>query len=618
MLLVVQIIATCIVVVSTSATCATSGQNFAAAEKNSIQATNSFLYEFKIVLQRLQDEIHYNNVLLLARVAKDCVAEELLSHISNPHLIHNGSNDFYVKDKFNREFLSILCLDKITYHELLRELSTNLQHMRTKPILAILNRKSSETKSEELEDFFMLCEKLKLLNVIILASDFHVAHIYHSYTQFPVFEMERKHIHIDQPLMPYRLLDLRLKRIWVLLDRMEPNSMLYHDPKVEQLHATGYIGRLFIYFMEHYRCILQLPGEYEWSYLNSIHWTEIYTAARNGTIDFGFTGSKPQLDGNMDNHIYPLEMVHWLTMLPVEQPIKTNIIIFAFFRLHLILLLLLICWTLSVLLKLEGILKKFKHLTIRMLLWNMWACNFNILRGILSQSPKVHRNSYHTTFCYALSIYTGFIFTAMYSNMLVNWLTVLPHEPPIRSFDGVVERKLLIQVYEKDLQEYRGDAFFSKYQSIFKHIQTYAEFQHNRRQMDTRYGYTIDAKSWLAFKERQNHFARPLFRLSSELYYAHNMFVSFPVFENSIYKDLLDRFCLHLREAGIIDYYHGMSYYDSLEATGYIMTDPSKRPTTKALKVVDFIWLWVLYATGIGISALVFLMEQFKLRILEN
>lgn len=584
--------------------------NFLATESNSAD----FTYGFRELLQRLQMEGRFYSYFLFRGHPLDCVDQELPLHFALPFLQWSESYSVYVRGTGNSMILPIICVKHLTDKDYLLKFAEDLQHIRTRRILAIYNRNFTTNGLSDIETFFQYCQQVKFINIILVHRDFANTQIYHSYNQFPEFALETRDMRNSTSIYPNRLADVAKTKLNILADQVEPNTMFYTS-KHGKLYIAGYIGNFIAQFADRYNFQLWLPDNYNSTTEHVVYTEEIRQAARNGSIDVGASLLTPQKEMNVHGYIYPIEFFQWITMMPVEPPLETYQFFIKFFRPAVLAGLFFVIWLLcfvsaaQVELACRGI-----HWNRNLILLFIVPWELNLLRGLLCQSTAIRAKYLSRRIIFILIFILGGILGNFFSTNLVKWLTVPPHEEPIETFREAAKRKVKIQLAEPaiaDVRFYRGDDFWTKNSDAFHIVKTIDEYQANIRKMDTRYGYVIESLAWPIIEHRQRYFTHPLFRLSESLYYTKGSLLSLPISENSIYKDLLSDFYLRSRESGLLRYWYDTTFFLMVRFGRFTLKDPSVVNKHEVLTLKEFEWVWLAYGVGMGCSLFIFFFELY-------
>nr|XP_014094595.2 uncharacterized protein LOC106620581 [Bactrocera oleae] len=575
--------------------------------------TANFSRGIRVLIERIQTEGSFVSYFLLRKHPADCVNEQLPINFDLPFMQLNKSGHSYVRGTGSSVLLAILCLRQLTDKNFVLKFSGDLRHIRTRRILVIHNRNLAQSTNSEIETFFRNCMQVKFLHVILVHRDFAETNIFHSFNQFPDLQLETRDLRATTPIYPNRLADVSKKKLRILVDQIEPTTMLYEIG--DKLILEGYIGYFIKTFALRYNFQLWLPDEYESTKKHVISVEEIRQAARNDSIDVGASLSTPQKETNLHEYIYPVEFFQWVTMLPVEPQLETYYFFISIFPPTTLICIFVITWCLSVVYVVH---LKLKCQNLR---WNrslillvLMPWDLDLLRGLLNQSTAMRLNSATRRVIFILVFAFGGALNNFFSTKMVNWLTLPPHKKPIETFEDVTERNLQIQIADSDIAEikfYRGETFWKNNAHIFKVVCMYDEFLENIRKMDTRYGYLIDTLTWPIVEQRQMYFKHPLFRFSESLYYTKGSLLSLPISENSMYKDLLSEFVLRSRESGLLDYWYKRTFYTMVSIGRFNLTDLSTNQIHEVLTLKEFEWVWIAYAVGVGLSGLVFMSELY-------
>ncbi|XP_036338172.1 uncharacterized protein LOC118747988 [Rhagoletis pomonella] len=581
--------------------------------------TSDFTRGLRNLFRRVQTESPFVGYFLLRNHPADCVDEQLPSNFELPFLLLDRNHPGYVRGTGNSYILAIMCMKDLTDKDFLLKFAEDLLHIRTRRILAMHNRDLASSVKSDIVKFFQNCEQLKFLNVALIHRDFAATHIYHSFNQFPVFELETRDMRFDTPIYPNRLANAGGKALRTLLDQIPPTSMTRKDKK-GAVRIAGYVACFIATFAEKYNFTLQMETIFNESAQESVKRASIRQALLDGTIDVGSTLLTPQLEQTLHECIYPVEFIQWVTMLPVEPPLETYQFFIKFFRPTFITALFGIFWLLCFLYTLQ---EKMERRALRcdrsLLLLVITPWNLDLMRGLFCQPLTIFRTKFWSRrIIFVLVIVLGGYMANLFSTNMVKWLTVPPNDSPIETFSQVIERGLQIQIgsgYVDYVKFFRGEEFWNKYNKAFKVQKTAEEYMEDLRKMNARYAYVMTTKAWPIYKQRQEYFTRPLFRLSEDLYYTKGSIASVPVSENSIYIYPLSIFYLRLREAGIISHWYDMTFQAMVEFKILDLKDLSRTRKHDILTLHEFACLLMAYGVGMGLSVIIFLFELYWSRL---
>ncbi|XP_050319179.1 uncharacterized protein LOC126752430 [Bactrocera neohumeralis] len=557
-------------------------------------------------------EERFYGYFLLRNQPLHCVDQDLPLNFALPSLQWNQSYSGYVRGTGNSMILPIICVQHLSDKDYLLKFAEDLQHLRKRRILAIYNRNFTTNALSAIETFFQYCQQVKFVNVILVHRDFANTHIYHSYNQFPEFELETRDMRNSTSIYPNRLADVAKTKLNILVDQVEPNTMFYVS-KSGALYIAGYIGHFIAKFAERYNFQLWLPDNYNSTTEHAVYAEEIRQAARNGSIEVGASLLTPLKEMNVHGYVYPIEFFQWLTMMPVEPPLETYQFFILFFRpavlVGLFFVIWLLCFVNAVQIKLvcRGIHWNRTAILLLIIPWEL-----NLLRGLLCQSTAIRAKCLSRRILFILIFLLGGMLGNFFSTNLVKWLTVPPHEEPIESFREAAKRNVKIQLAEpaiSDVKFYRGEDFWKENSDAFHIVKTIDEYQANMRKMDIRYGYVIESLAWPIIEHRQRYFTHPLFRLSENLYYTKGSLLSLPISENCIYKDLLSDFYLRSRESGLLSHWYDITFFLMVRLGRFTLKDLSIVKKHEILTLKEFEWVWLAYGVGMGFSLLTFLFE---------
>ncbi|XP_004530144.1 uncharacterized protein LOC101450251 [Ceratitis capitata] len=148
----------------------------------------------------------------------------IVEDMQKPMLLHSVAPSYEVVKRFNRNILTIALVVNVDTE--LAILAETLNLMLQKRVLLICGEEQAAREREAyLTRLFRLCETKKMLNVVMIFSDFSSTKTFHSYTIFPTFHSERKsYATADVVVFPRRMSDLHGYGIRTMPDQLFPYS----------------------------------------------------------------------------------------------------------------------------------------------------------------------------------------------------------------------------------------------------------------------------------------------------------------------------------------------------------------------------------------------------------
>ncbi|XP_055845190.1 uncharacterized protein LOC129911413 [Episyrphus balteatus] len=274
-----------------------------------------------------------------------------------------------------------------------------------------------------------------MVNVIaVFHQNFSNSSVYYDYSNFGNLTIS-EHIwdkeHGPDAIFPDQARNLNAASLSIIFGPMAAGVIISKNGNSDKI-VGGYTGNLFSSFAKRHNITLNISN-----IISSLSPLSIYEKVLNGTIDM--SGSAPVQ--SIEWFSYPIFVYDWGVMLPVEPNIPIYKV-FAFIingKAFAILIVILIL--ISVLLKIAAKVLK-PH-------GSFFNCDlfFNIdcFRGILAQSFSVTpRASFTTKITYSLIFLLGIMLITSYNAFLQSFMTQIPKEKMIKSFDALQSSGLKI------------------------------------------------------------------------------------------------------------------------------------------------------------------------------
>lgn len=232
-------------------------------------------------------------------------------------------------------------------------------------------------------------------------------------------------------------------------------------------------------------------------------------------------------------------------------------------------------------------------------------------RGILSQPfYEVLRAPTLVRAIYLLICILGILITAWYNSYFSTFITSPPHLPPFTSYESIKSSKVKVVVWTPEYQVLiKMSENLEKYSSIFEFQANYKDFLLLRDSFDTRYGYMMPLEKWSLVKEQQKVFSSPLFTLREDLCFYHTIPIVFPIADNSVFREPLDKLILDVTATGLLDRWHDMAFTDMIKAGQLSLVDRGKPKEFRAMKLQDLDHILIAGGILLGLATLVFVLE---------
>ncbi|XP_075150346.1 uncharacterized protein LOC142224460 [Haematobia irritans] len=131
----------------------------------------------------------------------------------------------------------------------------------------------------------------------------------------------------------------------------------------------------------------------------------------------------------------------------------------------------------------------------------------------------------------------------------------------------------------------------------------------NRHNFNTDYGYYTSATMWRIFKRKQNYFSHKVFCTSEDLTVFRYLPWGLRLQYNSPFKEGLNYLIHRVHDLGLMDAWHSSLFTDMLKMKVISIRDPFPDHSISILTINDLLWIWIMFAVGLILSFLVFLIE---------
>ncbi|XP_055918319.1 uncharacterized protein LOC129950402 [Eupeodes corollae] len=464
--------------------------------------------------------------------------------------------------------------------------------------IVFLLRSSSKNK-EELKEVFEFCWQNDMINVIAIFQDFSRSSTYYSFTNFGMFKIEEmvfKENENSLEFFPNRMHNLNGTVLNVLFDQHDMYLQIQDD------QATGGpVCKMIVTFLTKHNAKLNT------SYLTFSTLTpdDVVNLISNKTVNF--TTIPMFLELATESFAYPL-----LEDVGIILPIEPRIPIFKVFTRVLSLRVFLI--TIVIIVLFSAILETAAFLSGNKSVLLNFVIDLNCLRGILGQSfnqRPISRCS--TKIIYLLIFLYGMMLSTSYNAFLHTFMYEPPKELFIQSLEDVRASDLKIKVssvgiafiynHVPGLKENYSEVFLieskNKSRSVVEEINSW----------DTKYARIVSVSDWELYEHLQNFLGKKSFRWSQELCLIKGIALSWPIYENSIYKDILNMHLINMVSSGLWDYWRRRMLFDEINISKLKLKDLQSKQNAHSIKVEDFKWILMAIGMGFGISSCCFVAE---------
>ncbi|KAH8337688.1 hypothetical protein KR074_006997 [Drosophila pseudoananassae] len=549
---------------------------------------------YRWLLYELKSELNFEYVVLLGKA--EPFWQELLWQLPVP--IIKMDKETETKSSLgihhSHQLLTIAFLEE-SVDECMELLYSTLQMLNTQPVLLVIKYPNIRIYS-----ILEWCWQHKLLNVLVIDTDFQDSMIVYGYTPFPIFQFIERRLQNNTIIFEQRLWNLNGYKLPVVVGGSSPRLIVYRGMNRELIYS-GMVGNLMKCFEQRFNCKLVQPYPFDESAIPPAQ--ELLGFVRNGSAQFALAAIYPKFPFN--GYSYPIELMSWCLMMPVPAEVPHSHLYTMVFHPSAFWLiiggLILISLTLSLALRLHGYRVNVSELFL----------HTSCLRGILSQPfYEVLRAPTLVRGIYLLICILGILITAWYNSYFSTFVTSPPLLPPFTSYESIKNSHVKVVVWTPEYQVLiRMAESLEKYSSIFQFQASYKEFLLLRDSFDTRYGYMMPLEKWSLVKEQQKVFSSPLFTLREDLCFYHTVPIVFPIAENSVFREPLQQLILDVTATGLLDRWHDMAFTDMIKAGQLSLVDRGKPKEFRAMKLQDLDQILIAGGLLLGLATLVFLLE---------
>ncbi|XP_055854439.1 uncharacterized protein LOC129918115 [Episyrphus balteatus] len=349
-----------------------------------------------------------------------------------------------------------------------------------------------------------------MVNVVAVLQNFESSSTYYSYNNFEEHRIEEivwnKY---NSNVFPDRMQNLQGSLLPILFGGSEPGVIISNYPNGDN-KIGGFVGHMFRSFAKKHNARLNT------SCVNtSISENDLHKLVLNGHIEISGTGLRMVQD-SAEWYSYPYLLFDFGVMLPIEPKIPLDKVFAFVFSWDTFLATILVFMLLSFL---QGASARISKSHGTFFSWDFFL-NIDCFRGILGRPFKETPNaSCSKKIIYSMVFLLGIMIVTLYDAFLQSFMTDLPRENLIRTFNDLQLSGLKIyslQSYIDDLL-YKFKPQFEMLSNLFIIENNFETFTKFRNISNTKYAFTVSDIKWKVYENQQNFFGQQLFRWSKEL-----------------------------------------------------------------------------------------------------
>lgn len=202
----------------------------------------------------------------------------------------------------------------------------------------------------------------------------------------------------------------------------------------------------------------------------------------------------------------------------------------------------------------------------------------------------------------------GFIVNTIYNAFLGSFLTTTIPGRQINHFQDLDRAHLKIMAIreELDMMDSIDATFREKYSKHFTPSDFKVVMRH-RDTLNTSYGYVTPQDKWeYYFNQIQRFHNRYTFRVMDE--YVYKVALAFPIHENSIFKDAVNKHIHQMRETGVFSKWCKDALFEMMEADlvdAFVYEPDKEKAVPLPQYFFRFVWFGIGLGNGLGLMAFI-------------
>lgn len=480
---------------------------------------------------------------------------------------------------FSPIFLSIVFLSN--NDNLKKVLADNIRHIRQSHVIVFMPKNYNQ------EGLFLYLWKQRIINVAAVED---TSEIIWTYTNFPDFKISTKKTFTFETTRNFNGSSLRI--MW---GDIEPRTNRYINRKGE-LIIGGYSGAVIPLFAEVYN--LKLVEAVSIGINTIIYADEMEYYIKNDTIDLA-TAVKYGME--FSNQSYPLETFKWCVILPIDYDMKIHNYYGMIFRKRMWIMVLFTFVLNSLVLYM--IFKKYKT---NASVWTIFATTY---RSMLGEAFDVKTPLSSVRFYYVNMNLQGVLVTIFYVSLLSSIFVRMPMKNQINTYEELYESELKVWVYRSEWEKFLKLTIpDTKYYKSFEIMDDYQKIVFERDNFNLSQGYTMSSDKWRTTSILQDMMSRPKF-MFTDICFLDIAMLSYPIDDNSIYKEHFNKFIFDVKEYGFISYFHSRSLLENVESGRISLYDNSTDHLTRILRLEDMEIFFIGYLGFLFVSIIILTIE---------
>ncbi|XP_012159015.1 uncharacterized protein LOC105665072 [Ceratitis capitata] len=531
----------------------------------------------------------------------------LFEDLSTPILLQTTNSSFQIANIFNRNVLSLVRLED--FERELPKIGATLELLRQKRIILIGGEQQVTNADDQyLTKLFRLCETKKMLNVLVVDGDFWQTETYYSYTIFPHFRLERKHLETWNDLVfPPRLSNLHGYGIRTLPDLTAAWTFLYlQDGRVK---VGGYLSCLLTIFAETINATLIYPMQVRVGEI--INSTTIDNFMQNNLLDIPMKHIFLETANTIDMSSRPYGISDICIVAPVVWYHSVTDFLLTYFDGKFSALIFISYFTTIILL----------HLCIRLRRLRagrpLHGC---ILASYLEPSymafnygpaqPRGVQSLVTLKILISLSLVWFLCIQTHYAANLKTFVTKPVEMPVPKSWEDLnnVGIKVMMSRHFYSYKRFWCYESCARYERFLKISESQEITRKYMESLNTSYAYPTDLFTWHFIKFNMRSLSQRVFRWT-DICLKRQTLQGFLLPPNSAFKDSLDLFLTRIADSGLANHWIEVTYAEAVRLKKINKLAFANRDWTQPIGMKSISFMWSMFAFGWTIALAVFICE---------
>lgn len=546
------------------------------------------------ILTSIYKDRHHETVLLLQHSQHGNASG--LERFPWPVFSFNEQMDFYVRGKYNSEMLVLIWQTGNSDWDLdlWQALDRSLLNMRKVRVLLLRKWEKIPTA-----DVAATAEHLLFLHVAVIGQGNRIYRL-QPYAPQSWLQVDP----IESPIF-IKIRNYFGRYIVTLPDQFPPRSIVYRNPKTDEIQMTGYVYKFLLEFIRIYNFTFRwqrpiVQGE-------RMNLILLRNMTLNGTINLAISlcGFETPSELGVFSDVYDME--EWYIMVPRAQEISIADVYVVMVSGNFLIVLIIFYFIFTILDTCFGPLLLKERVD-----WSNLMLNERMISGIMGQSFNMSaRNTISSKVTNATLFLLGLVLSTLYAAHLKTLLTKRPTSQQISNFKQLRDSPVTV-FFEEAERFYLKHAWDRPIRYIKDQLNFRETIEYNALRMGLNRSNAFSAltSEWMIVAKRQELFKQPIFTVQPELRVIQtSVLLSLVMQSNSIYEDHINDLIHRVQSAGIVEYWKQQTLREMITMGMISQKDPFPYVAFREFKVGDLFWIWLLWVSFLFMSFVIFLCE---------